>query len=205
MRYDCINRWERKTRLYYYLLHLLFLRSSAGVKVHQSGPLNLNKKQIVSESNNIRIHHECEGGIEKSVPKITDWHHEACRVMKNGDREGRIFLSHPHMNNGFFFLLTTKYLILYWKNMKKTYRKSWIQWDATWWGHFNITKTSEIDVWLFVFYLSHGLVQVCEIELSHMGKNNGNQTCCARTPFPAFHNTCLLLSHQLMNFDSLNP
>ena len=25
------------------------------------------------------INHECEGGIEKSVPRITDWHHEACR------------------------------------------------------------------------------------------------------------------------------
>ena len=24
------------------------------------------------------------------------------------------------------------------------------------------------------FYLSHGLVQVCEIELSHVGKNKGN-------------------------------
>ena len=61
----------------------------------------------------IRIHHKCEGGIEKSVPRITDWHHEACRVMTNGDREGRIFVSHPNMNNGFFFLLTTKYCILY--------------------------------------------------------------------------------------------
>ena len=27
---------------------------------------------------NISIHHECEGGIEKSVLRITDWHHEAC-------------------------------------------------------------------------------------------------------------------------------
>ena len=27
---------------------------------------------------------------------------------------------------------------------------------------------------LFVFYLSHRLVWVCEIELSYMGKNNGN-------------------------------
>ena len=48
--------------------------------------------------------------------------------MTNGDREGpifkprgakrwssgRIFLSHPHTNNVLFFLLTTKYLILYW-------------------------------------------------------------------------------------------
>ena len=27
------------------------------------------------ELDTIRIHHECQGGIEKSV---TDWHHEAC-------------------------------------------------------------------------------------------------------------------------------
>ena len=32
--------------------------------------------------------------------------------MTNGDPEGRIFLSHPHTNNGFFFLLAIKYLIL---------------------------------------------------------------------------------------------
>ena len=30
------------------------------------------------------------------------------------------------------------------------------------------------DVRLFVFYLSLGLVRVCEKELSHMGKNSGN-------------------------------
>ena len=34
----------------------------------------------------IRNHHECEGGIEKSIQRITLWHHEACRVMTNGDR-----------------------------------------------------------------------------------------------------------------------
>ena len=39
----------------------------------------------------IRIYHECEGRIEKSVPRFTVWHHEACRVMTNGDPEGRIF------------------------------------------------------------------------------------------------------------------
>ena len=72
----------------------------------------------------IRINHECECGIEKAVPRITDWHHEACRVMTSRDHEGRIFLSHPHTNNGFFFLLTAKYRILYWKYMKKASRKS---------------------------------------------------------------------------------
>ena len=58
----------------------------------------------------IRIYHECEGRIEKSVPRIAIWHQEACRVMTNGDLEGRIFLSYPHTNNGFFFLLTTVFL-----------------------------------------------------------------------------------------------
>ena len=61
---------------------------------------------------NIRIYHEYEVGIEKSVPGFTICHHEACRVMTNGDPEGQIFISHPHMINGFFFLLTIKYRIL---------------------------------------------------------------------------------------------
>ena len=42
----------------------------------------------------IRIYHECKGQIEKFVPMITVWHHEACRMMTNGDLEGRIFLEH---------------------------------------------------------------------------------------------------------------
>ena len=33
----------------------------------------------------IRIYHECEGRIIKSVPRITVWHHKACQVMINGD------------------------------------------------------------------------------------------------------------------------
>ena len=34
---------------------------------------------------------ECEGVIEKFVLRIAVWHHEACRLMKNGDHEERIF------------------------------------------------------------------------------------------------------------------
>ena len=63
-------------------------------------------------TNNIKIHHECESGIEKSVPRITVWHHEACRVMTNYDPEGQIFMSHPQKSTGFFFLPTIKYCIL---------------------------------------------------------------------------------------------
>ena len=39
----------------------------------------------------IRIYHECEGGIEKFVSRITVWHHKAFPVMINSDLEGRIF------------------------------------------------------------------------------------------------------------------
>ena len=48
---------------------------------------------------NIVYYHECADGIENSVRTITDWHHEACRVTTNGNREILIFLSHPHTNN----------------------------------------------------------------------------------------------------------
>ena len=44
----------------------------------------------------LRIHHGFEGGIDKHVPMITDWHHEACRVMTNDDREGRFFIPSSH-------------------------------------------------------------------------------------------------------------
>ena len=64
----------------------------------------------ITWQNIIRIYHECEGKIEKFVLRIAVWHHEACQVMTNGDPEGQIFLSYPHMNIGFFFSLTTVFL-----------------------------------------------------------------------------------------------
>ena len=82
---------------FFFLFH--YIQSSVGLNLKS----DINVLQFCME--NISIYHECEGGIEKSVPRITDWHHEACRVMTNGNHEGQIFLSHPH--NGFFFLLTT--------------------------------------------------------------------------------------------------
>ena len=61
---------------------------------------------------NIRIYLKCEGRIEKSVPRITVWHHEALRVMPNGDSERWILQYCPHTNtcNGLFFLLITVFL-----------------------------------------------------------------------------------------------
>ena len=84
---------------------------------------------------------------------ITDWHHKACRVMTNGDREGGIFLSNPHTNNGFFFLLTTKYLILYWKNMKnlKGFQKISITMMSTFQHYNDVTDQDAASVRLLVF------------------------------------------------------
>ena len=69
-------------------------------------------KKMTRSTEIIRIHHECEYGIETSILRITDWYHEACLVMTKGDHEGWIFQSHPHTNDGLFFLFTTKYLII---------------------------------------------------------------------------------------------
>ena len=68
----------------------------------------------------IRIYHECEGRKEKSGMRITVWHHKACQKMTNGDPEEWIFLSYSHPNNGFFFLLTIRYQILF---IRKGYQK----------------------------------------------------------------------------------
>ena len=46
---------------------------------------------LIGNTKNIRIHHECEGRIEKSIPRIAFWHQETFRVMTNGDPEGYIF------------------------------------------------------------------------------------------------------------------
>ena len=67
----------------------------------------------------LKIYHECEDRIEKSCPRITVWH-EVCRVITNGDIEGEIFLSYLHMNNGFFFMLSTVFYF------KISFRKSLI-------------------------------------------------------------------------------
>ena len=39
----------------------------------------------------LKREYECEGRVENSVLRIAVWHHEACRLMTNGDPEGQIF------------------------------------------------------------------------------------------------------------------
>ena len=44
-------------------------------------------KVYTNEGDNISIFHGCMVWIEKSVTRVTDRHHEACRVMPNSDPE----------------------------------------------------------------------------------------------------------------------
>ena len=46
--------------------------------------------------------------------------------MTNDDREGQIFLSRPHMDNGLFFLLTAKYSFYIGKHGKDFLAMPWV-------------------------------------------------------------------------------
>ena len=46
------------------------------------------------EASIISIFHGCMVWIEKSVTRVTERHHEACRVMPNSDPEWQIFYPH---------------------------------------------------------------------------------------------------------------
>ena len=74
-----------------------------------STDLTVQEMNIISELYfvyTIRIYHECEDGIEKSILRIIGWHREACQMITNGDHEGWIFLFHLYTNNGIFLLTT---------------------------------------------------------------------------------------------------
>ena len=69
-----------------------------------------NKHHVsLSPGKIISIYHVCMVWIEKSVTRVTDRHHEACRVMPNSDPEWQIFLSTPYTHERYFFLHTFWY------------------------------------------------------------------------------------------------
>ena len=113
---------------------------------------------------NIRIYHECEGGIEKFDPRIT----EACRVKTNVDREGRIFLSHPHTNNGVAYCSCSPLNIsFYIKGFQIIMNSQKSDMVTSFYNHNDATGRRATSTRPFVFYLSLGLVRVCEINRSH--------------------------------------
>ena len=70
-----------------FFLHNITYKFYVLKKVPRSFPLRDSLAKI------IRMHHECEGGKEKSVPRITDWHHDSCQVMIYGDHDGRVSIA----------------------------------------------------------------------------------------------------------------
>ena len=89
----------------------------------------------------IRIYQECDGGIERSMPRITVWHHEACQVVIIGYPSGRFFfLSYPHTNNALSSCSPSNFALLFHKGSQKiliTLRR-----DMTLRRHFTISMTS---------------------------------------------------------------
>ena len=80
------------------LLHLFLNGLLRQVSLYYTNMFRVHKRNISGG-----IYQEGEGGIEKLVSRITVWHQETKRVMTNSDCDGRIFLSHPHMNNELLF------------------------------------------------------------------------------------------------------
>ena len=88
-------------------------------------------------------------------------------MMTNGDREGRIFLSHSHTNIGFFScspLNTSFYIGKIVKRLPENPEYAEIQHDdvifTLQWRHGSTCgRRATVR-----FYLSYGLVRVCEID-----------------------------------------
>ena len=59
------------------------IQAIAGDQTGISTSFVLTNRTYTSGKSNIRIHHECEGGIKNSNPMIMVWHNKACLVMMN--------------------------------------------------------------------------------------------------------------------------
>ena len=102
----------------------------------------------------------------KYVPRITDWHHKACRVMTIGDCEGRIFLPILTRIIDYFSCLprNTSFIL---KQHGKDFQKILNMLECDMMTSFlhlcDVTDRRAASGRLFVFYPSLGLVRVCEI------------------------------------------
>ena len=101
------------------------------------GPLHVHvgpDKQYICnlECKIIRIYHEYEGGIEKSVPSITVWHQEACWVMSKDKQWFQGTDWFIYTNNKLFFLLT----IEIYSKMNCQKFLNMLRCNITWWRHW---------------------------------------------------------------------
>ena len=114
--------------------------------------------------------------------------------MAIDDREGRIFLSHPHMNNGFLFLVHHLIPHLYRKQTSKRLPENPEYAEKRYADVIlnlnDVTDRRAASMQLFILYLPLGLVRVCKIEISHVGKNKGNSDLVCETLFSYWQFFC---------------
>ena len=68
--------------------------------------VRLNCQHLNASEVNMPIYHEGKGGIKKNLSQESPF---GITLLADRSR-GTNFLFHPHTNNGFFFLLTIKYV-----------------------------------------------------------------------------------------------
>ena len=132
-------------------------------------------KICVSSCDNIRLHHECEGGIEKSIHKINNWHHEACWVITRVDPKGRIFPSHPSSHKLCLPLNTSFYIEkTHEKDLEKIpeYAEMWLTCDMV--ASLRILTNVLLECGCSFCFFPTGWYGVYEIEFSHTCKNSRN-------------------------------
>ena len=136
------------------------------------------------------VHHECEGGIEKSIPlnhylstlgisRITDWHYEACRVMTVIPRDGFFYPTLTRLMDSFSCsaLNTSFYIGKTWKRLPE---------------NPEYAEMRHGDV-ILAFQKHHGMTCGCSFVIfptgwyryvrSHMGQNNGNHDLVCEKEF----------------------
>ena len=154
---------------------------------------------MTDRGKNIRIFHECEVRIEKSVRGSLFGITRLCRVRPNSDPEGRIFLSAPNNHDRFFFLHTfwspafefnvgsainespsytlTSAILKVDVIMTSTPNGSTVTWppiQPMYWQH----------VLLFVFIYPMCRISVCKIRSVRTGENCGKPCLvCKKMPF----------------------
>ena len=107
-------------------------------------------------------------------PRITDWHHEACWVMTNGDPEGRVFypiLTQIVDSFSCSPLCTTFYIEKRWKRLPEYHEFAEMRHGdvilTLQWRHRSTWGQLAVDVRIFVFWIFPGLVWVCEVNRIH--------------------------------------
>ena len=151
--------------------------------------MEIQNKQVnmTWKRNNMKNYRECECGIDKSVPMITIWHQEACPVVTNGDRRGRIFLSQ------WILILAHHYISHFLEKGSQKFLNR-LRYNITRWRHFNLVMTSHV-FWRatvrFLFFPTCWYI-VCAIEFFLTWVNTAQTpNWCARI---TYHNQYMRLT-----------